>query len=207
MTTDYFTPYQDGITQFKSAYLNAPLEEIDAAIGTLDSDKGDVSGPASATDNAIARFDTATGKLLQNSLATINDAGAIDIPSGQLYKIDGYAHTHEVSGGVGLSFEATAKPTASGAYNMLMPYDLTVPANCAGSAFYNATNPTAQVVVSIEDDGTEIATLTVATNGTPTWSSAGATIAVGSRVSFVFPAQDATWAGVAITLQGVRTIS
>lgn len=115
--------------------------------------------------------------------------------------------SHTIYGGVGISFEATAKPTASGEYSFLMPYGMTILFDCAGSVFYNATNPTAQVVVSIEDDGTEIATLTVATNGTPTWSSAGATIAVGSRVSFVFPAQDATWAGVAITLQGVRTIS
>lgn len=207
MTTDYFTPYQDGITQYKAAHMNAPLEEIDAAIGTLDSDKGDVSGPASATDNAIARFDTATGKLIQNSLSTIDDSGAINIPTGQTYKINGSAHTHEVYGGVGISFEATAKPAASGEYSFLMPYGMTILFDCSGSVFYNATNPTAQVVVSVKDDGTEIATLTVATNGTPTWSSAGATIAAGSRVSFVFPAQDATWAGVAITLQGVRTIS
>jgi hypothetical protein len=155
MTTDFFTPYMDGITQFKSAHMNAPLEELDAAIGTMS-----VSVEAQS------------------------------------------------AGGVGLSFEATAKPTASGSYSFLLPYEMTVSADCAGSAFYNATNPTAQVVVSIKCDGTEIATLTVATNGTPTWSSAGATIPVGSRVSFVFhQAQDATWAGVAITLQGVRTIS
>lgn len=207
MTTDYFTPYQDGITQYKAAHMNAPLEEIDAAIGTIDQEKGDLSGPASATDNAVARFDTATGKLLKNSLASVDDTGSINIPTGQIYKINGAAHTHAYDAGVGISFEATAKPTASGSYSYMMPYAMTVPADCTGSGFYNATNPTAQVVVSIEDDGTEIATLTVAINGTPTWASAGATIAAGSRVSFVFPAQDATWAGVSITLQGVRTIS
>lgn len=112
------------------------------------------------------------------------------------------------AGAVGIGFEETQKPAASGVYNLIVPYDLQVPSNCAGSSFYNKTNPTAQVVVSIKDDGTEIATLTVATNGTPTWATAGGaakTIASGSRLGFVFPAQDDTWAGVAITLIGTRT--
>lgn len=50
---------------------------------------GAVVGPTSSTDNAITRFDSTTGKLVQNSLATVDDNGAINIPSGQLYKING----------------------------------------------------------------------------------------------------------------------
>jgi len=168
-----------------------------------------IIGPASSIDNAIVRFDSITGKLAQDSLVTIDDSGAVNIPSGQVYKINGTAHGHAETGAIGISFEATAKPTAAGEYSFKLPYAMTVPANASTSVFYNKTNPTAQAVVSIKDDGTEIATLTVATNGTPTWATASGTekvIAADSLVTFLFPAQDATWAGVVITLKGARTI-
>lgn len=51
-------------------------------------DSGDVVGPASSTDNALARFDSTTGKLLQNSLVTADDNGSVNIPSGQVYKVN-----------------------------------------------------------------------------------------------------------------------
>jgi hypothetical protein len=170
---------------------------------------GDVVGPASSTNNAVTRFDGETGKLVQDSLVTIDDTGSINIPTGETYDINGSPHGHSDIGAVGISFEETAKPAATGAYSVMIPYEMVVPANASTSLFYNKTNPTAQAVVSIKDDGTEIATLTVATNGTPTWATGSGeakTIAAGSRVSFVFPAQDATWAGVVVTLKGAKTI-
>ena len=122
---------------------------------------------------------------------------------------DGVEHAMDSSlseqiGAVGLSFEETAKPIASGAYSVILPYALTVPADCADSGFYNKTNPSAEVVVSIKQNGTEFATLTVSSGGVATWASTETSLAAGDRVSFVFPAQDSTWAGVVITLRGVR---
>jgi hypothetical protein len=125
------------------------------------------------------------------------------------YKITRNNLLADLIGAVGISFEETAKPVASGAYSFIIPYELIVPADASTSSYYGKTNPTAQAVVSIKDDGTEIATLTVATDGTATWATASGTaktIAAGSRVSFVFPAQDSTWAGVVITLKGARGI-
>lgn len=107
-------------------------------------------------------------------------------------------------GGIGISFEETAKPAANGAYSLILPYSMTIPADCSGSSFYNKTNPSAQVVVSIKQNGTEFATLTVSSGGSPTWSASETVLAAGDRVSFVFPSQDSTWAGVVITLRGMR---
>jgi hypothetical protein len=108
-------------------------------------------------------------------------------------------------GAIGISFEATAKPAASGDYGFILPYAMTIADDCADSGFYNAANPSAEVVVSIKQNGTEFATLTVSSGGAPTWSATETALAAGDRVSFVFPSsQDSTWAGVVITLRGVR---
>ena len=105
--------------------------------------------------------------------------------------------------GVGFSFEETEKPKNGGVYSLILPHAMTVPEDCAGSGFYNKTNPAAQQVVSIRKNGTEFATLTVSTSGVPTWDGSETSFAAGDRISFVFPAsQDSTWAGVAITVKG-----
>jgi len=146
MSTDFHTPYQDGVTQYKSAHMNAPLAELDEAIGNL------------------------------------------------------------IDAGVGIGFEETAKPVADGVYSLILPYNMTIAADCSGSSFYNKTNPSAEVQVSIKQNGTEFATLTVSSGGSPTWSASETELASGDRISFVFPSsQNSTWAGVVITLRGART--
>lgn len=55
---------------------------------------GDIVGPSSATDRAVALFNGTTGKSIQNSAVTIDSSGSVNIPSDQLYKINGVAHTH-----------------------------------------------------------------------------------------------------------------
>jgi hypothetical protein len=123
---------------------------------------------------------------------------------------DGVEHAMDSSvseqiGAVGLSFEATAKPAAAGSYDFILPYAMTIPEDCADSGFYNKTNPSAEVVVEVKKNGTEFATLTVSSGGSPTWAATETELAAGDRVSFVFPAQDSTWAGVVITLRGVKS--
>lgn len=111
-------------------------------------------------------------------------------------------------GGVGISFEETIKPADGGVYNVLLPYGMVIPADASSSLFYNKTNPTATALVSIEDDGTEIVTLSVSTAGVATWATTSGTlktVAENSMLSFIFPAQDSTWAGVVITLKGIRS--
>ena len=108
------------------------------------------------------------------------------------------------TGGIGVSFEATQKPVAGGVYSYIMPYSFTVPTDSPDSGFYNAVNPSATVSVSIRKNGVQFGTLEVSTSGVPTWTVTETSIAAGDRISFVFGTQDASWAGVAITLKGVR---
>jgi hypothetical protein len=234
-----FTPWVANVSKFKAAEMNAPLTELKESAQVAIDEKADASHEhvvADVTDfPATMPPDThnhawtditdppsiGTGDMLgSNNLSELTDAGTargnlglgdaavadIGTSSGDVAAGD---HGHTIEGSIGIGFEETAKPIASGAYSLIIPYEMVVPANASTSGYYGKTNPTAQVVVSIKDDGTEIATLTVATNGTPTWATGGGTaktIAAGSRVSFVFPAQDATWAGVVITLKGTRDI-
>jgi hypothetical protein len=143
--------------------------------------------PAAVADNDFPVGQASDGNWIKKTLAETKTILGADV------------------GGIGLSFESVAKPAAAGEYSIIAPYAFTVPANCTTSVFYNKTNPTAQVVVSIKKNSTEFATLTVATNGTPTWASSSTAIASGDVITFLFPAQDATWAGVVMSLKGVRS--
>ena len=56
---------------------------------------GDVSSIETvAVDNEVVRMNGTTGKSIQKSLMTIDDSGTVNIPTGQLYKINGSQHTH-----------------------------------------------------------------------------------------------------------------
>jgi hypothetical protein len=179
MAVDY-TPWVDGVTEYKAAQMNAPLTEL--------------------KESAQDELDLKAALEHEHVVADITD-----FPS----ELTPEAHSHTTEGAVGISFEETTKPLANGAYSVIIPYEMIVPADASTSGFYNKTNPSAEVEVSIKDDGTEIATLTVAADGTPTWATVSGTektIAAGSLVSFVFPAQDSTWSGVVITLVGEREI-
>jgi hypothetical protein len=84
--------------------------------------------------------------------------------------------------------------------------DIDFAANFAGSNGYIATNPTGSFVISVEDDGAQIGTITISTGGAFTFATASGTaktVAAGSRLEFVAPASaDATAADIAATLEG-----
>ena len=156
------------------------------------------------TDIKISELDSAPGINNNYQLVVVSDEATPDT-----YRITRSALLADMAGAIGLSFEATVKPTAAGSYSFKIPYTLTIPVNASTSVFYNATNPSGTVLVSIKDDNVEIATLSVTSGGVPTWATTGGTekvIAADSLVTFLFPVQDSTWAGVVITLKGVRTI-
>lgn len=232
-----FTPWVAGVTQFKADQMNAPLLELKESAqeecdGKADSDHEHVVAditdfptamPPAAHTHEWADItdppDIGTGDLLStNNLSDLDDietargnlglgdAAVADIGTGSGDVAAG-DHGHSTAAGVGVCFEATQKPLASGLYSMIVPYAMTVPANCSGSSFYNATNPSAQVVISVKKNGTEFATCTVSTGGSPTFASSETSLSAGDRVTFGFPAsQDSTWAGVALTISGTRSL-
>jgi hypothetical protein len=75
------------------------------------SNSGNVIGAASSVDNTIVRFDLTTGKLIQGSLASIDDAGSMNIPTGQVYKINNVALDQDNfgDGAVNKAYTATEK--------------------------------------------------------------------------------------------------
>lgn len=89
---------------------------------------------------------------------------------------------------------------------LVIPRAVVFAANFSGSYGYVGTNPTASFAISVQDDGTEIGTITIATGGTFTFattSGTAKTVAAGSRLDFVAPAStDATVANIAATLAG-----
>lgn len=100
-----------------------------------------------------------------------------------------------------------ATPTSSQVLDTIMVgRALTLPANLTGSLGKIGTNPTASFVISVKDDGTEIATITISTSGTFTFATASGTsktVAAGSVLTFVGPASaDATAANATWTVLG-----
>jgi hypothetical protein len=81
-------------------------------------------------------------------------------------------------------------------------------ANFSGSAGYIRTNPTSSFVISVQDDGSEIGTITVSTLGAFTFATSSGTskvVAAGSRLEFVAPSSaDATAAYILATLAGTN---
>jgi hypothetical protein len=65
------------------ATVSDALDTLKASVG------GTIGGSTGATDNALIRANGTGGSTIQNSLVTIDDSGSVNIPSGQLYKING----------------------------------------------------------------------------------------------------------------------
>jgi hypothetical protein len=102
-------------------------------------------------------------------------------------------------------FVKAATPTSSEVIGkVVIPRAITLPANFSGAFGHVDTNPTAQFDIDVTDDAVSIGTISIATNGAFTFTTASGTakqLAAGSVVRFVAPAStDATVAGIAATL-------
>jgi hypothetical protein len=104
-------------------------------------------------------------------------------------------------------FVKTETPTSDEVIGkVVIPRDMTLPADLAGAAGHVDATPTAQFDIDVTDDGTSIGTVTIATDGSFAFTTAGNTaksVAAGSVIRFIAPAStDATVAGIAVTLIG-----
>lgn len=98
-------------------------------------------------------------------------------------------------------------PTSSQVIDtILLPREITFPADFADSVGSVATNPTASFEIAVKDDGATFGTVTVGTDGLFAFSTTGAveqTVAAGSVLTFEAPASvDATIANLALTIAG-----
>ena len=105
----------------------------------------------------------------------------------------------------GIAFGGT--PTSSEVMGRLsLPRATTCPANFAGSAGHVGANPTAAFDIDVQDDGASIGTISIATDGSYTFATAGGVeivIDAGSLVTFVAPVSvDATIVDINATLIG-----
>jgi hypothetical protein len=107
-------------------------------------------------------------------------------------------------------FVKAVTPTSSEIIGkVVIPRDITLPADFSGAYGHVDTNPTATFDIDVTDDGSSIGTISIATDGTFTFITAGNTaksVTAGSVIRFVAPAStDATVAGIAATLVGTLT--
>jgi hypothetical protein len=102
-------------------------------------------------------------------------------------------------------FVKAATPTSSEVIGkVVVPRAMTLPANFSGAFGHVDTNPTATFDIDVTDDGSSIGTISIATDGTFIFTTAGNTaksVTAGSVIRFVAPAStDASVAGIAATL-------
>lgn len=108
--------------------------------------------------------------------------------------------------GVGVSFESTEMPANDAIINLLMPCNITFPLNLVGSAYYAFSGPSAQKIITFSKNGASFGSLTVAQDveSGGVWTGITTSFLLGERLSIIFPSQDTTWSGIALTLKGVR---
>jgi len=144
--------------------------------------------------------------------AAPNDDTGDDLRTGGQKINDNFTELYGMAGGSGSPFDipvsyAGGPPTTGEIlYAVVVPRTLELAADLAGSYGYIGTNPTASFAISVQDDGTEIGTITISAAGAFTFATDGGTaktVAAGSRLEFVAPVTvDTTAAYILATLAG-----
>jgi hypothetical protein len=160
--------------------------------------------------------------VLGSATVTLDPAEDAANPTMALVYTDGTADgLYAVSSGIGgsgggalydLGFYNSGGPP--GASELLFKWvatrDLDQPVDFSGSVGEIGTNPTAQFDMDVTLEGASIGTISVATDGTFAFTTAGGTakqISAGERLEIVAPAStDATAADIALTLAGTIVV-
>lgn len=204
MTTNFHTPYSDGVTEYKSADMNTPLGELDSAITDVSGEAYGMSGEMATVvyfDNLGAEGandDADYIKIFDDSAGTYKKQSRADFLSGI------GASSGEFPYDVGMTY--IGAPTAS-LVVLRLPLPRTVDFDWGGgqSQAVAGTAATAQTIFSIKKDGTEKGTLTFAAAGTVGTYSGETQFVTGEVLTVVAPASpDATLADLGFTLSGIR---
>jgi hypothetical protein len=140
----------------------------------------------------LASLTSTTGLLPANNLSDVSSAATSRTNLGLLRLV---------------SFFFTTTPTASEVLALYVAADaFTLPANLSGSKVNVGTNATATFALDLQQNGTTIGTISIATSGTATLTTTSGTaksVAVGDVLKVVAPATpDTTIANVAINIKG-----
>jgi hypothetical protein len=106
-----------------------------------------------------------------------------------------------------IPFFFTTTPTSSEVLAIYVAVDgFTIAANMSGSQVKVGTNATATFAIDVQQNGSSIGTISIATNGTvtlTTTSGASKSVAAGDVIKFIAPSTtDATIANVAVNIKG-----
>lgn len=106
--------------------------------------------------------------------------------------------------GISCAYQAEDKPPAGAVINIMMINKVFI-ASYHTSLYYAETPSTGTVSIVFKKNNVQFGSVTISSGAEPTvtWDIDDTLIEIGDKVSIVFPeTQDATWAGVSITLRG-----
>jgi hypothetical protein len=162
-------------------------------------DKDGLGSPASGSSTELHVF-SSTGAVTAPEVAFVDSALAET-------QTDPAADVATSATPYDLRFGFGATPSGGAVLEtVMMVRDVALPANLAGSLGLIAANPTSAFAMSLQDDDVEIATITVATDGSyafATTDGAAQTVVAGSVLTLVAPASaDASAQNAVVTVAG-----
>ena len=174
---------------------------------------GDVTGPSSSNTVVNVNGNPPGVMAVAHKFVTAIDSSARGTLAQPAFSdLSGNISTAQLAGTpTSLGFYIGGVPTAGQYQKVQLPWNLTIPANCATPNSYGklGTAATASTVFDIQQNGTTVATVTFAASGTtPTFATTGGVainLSAGDVISLVAPASpDATAADLTVTLVGTR---
>jgi hypothetical protein len=206
MTQYFHTAYQDGVTQYKSSHMSAPL-------GTIDEKLYDVSGEAYTLSGELATgvHDFHAQTLEETDQPVYDDEVVIYDTSAGTYKRvarNNFVDTGQAYG-IGIYDMGISMPGKPAASQVMctypMPRSVTFPDGVGDSRAFAGTASNGTAVFSFKKDGAEFATCTFDSSDTGAFSGDMSAFVAGEVFTLVAPAsQDASLEDVGFAIAAIR---
>jgi hypothetical protein len=228
MSDNFHADYQDAVTHWAAADMNAPLKELDAAVSMLARGKVTVIdkdlaappvGPSDLDAYIVAGSATGAWAGKEKYIAFFDASKTAWKFSAPAEGLTAYVQDEDTDYRYGGSLWAKQAPYIVAAFypgllanaalclRHTAPLAVDFPADLTGSQSKAGTAATAEAVFSVKKNGTEFGTITFAIAGaTGSFAAASATsLAAGDVLAVVAPAAaDASLADVDFQLKGAR---
>lgn len=217
MTTNFHTPWSDGVTEYKASDMNSPLSELDTIITQVSGEAYTISGELLSFMGHTHAYSAITGRPADDDMNSLSGEAAADDAdfiliwddSASAYRKQSRANfTSGLAGGttpydVGVTY---AGIPSSSLVILRLPLPRTVDFDWGGgvSQANAGTGATGSPVFSLQKDDVEVGTLTW--SGTGGTYSGEANFVTGEVLTIVAPATpDSTLSDIGIVLAGVRS--